>query len=314
MSAIIASGADILHCQYHRWYSQFKNSSIKSEIIPLSSEFVTHLSHDDGIVVPDNYDDEYPYYYLYQQIKSGIDALGGEVCIKFNWSVPLDAVCMNGYTLKCLSYNDIYVLLKSSDRIIYDIESIFEQYNNSIMDDSLKVNPVPSDGYFLILRKWANLIPSMEFRIFVYNNTVVGISQRDPSALYESLINEKTNIEDILLDFYESKIHNQFGIPSYTIDVYIDKKKRVWIIDFNPFGEPTSSLLYEWNDLISFYNNDSSPDELLRIVEDRSELLQSTAGMSRGPIDVIEAPNFHLFKEICKLQSEEYGDSDDSDD
>ena len=312
MMSVIANGAEILHCQYHRWYSQFKNNSIKSEIIPLSHEFVNHLVHDDGIVVPDNYDDEYTYYSLYKQIKSTIDAFGGEVSVKFNWSVPLDAVSMNGYTLKCLSYNDIYVLLKSSDRIIYDVENIFDQYNNSVNDDSLKINSVPSDGYFLILRKWANLIPSMEFRIFVYNNTVVGISQRDPSVFYESLSSERCIIEDTLLDFYESKIHNQFGITNYTIDVYVDKKKRVWIIDFNPFGEPTSSLLYDWNDLIAFYNNGTIPDELLRIVENRSELLQSTAGMSRGPIDVVQAPDFHLFKEICKLQAEENDDSDEN--
>jgi len=310
--SVIASGVDILHCQYHRWYSQFKTVTIKSAIIQLSHEFVYHLTHEDGIVVPDNYDDEYPHYSLYQQTKATIDLLEGEVCVKFNWSVPLDAVCMNGYTLKCLSYNDIYVLLKSSDRIIHDIENTFDLYNQSINDDSLKINPVPPDGYFLILRKWANLAPSMEFRMFIYSNTVVGISQRDPSALYESLINEKTSIEDVLLDFYENKIHNQFGIANYTIDVYIDRKKRVWIIDFNPFGEPTSSLLYDWNELIALYDNGSISDELLRIVEDRSQLFQSTAGMSRGPIDVAQAHDFHVFKEICKLQAEENDDSDDN--
>ena len=35
------------------------------------------------------------------------------------------------------------------------------------------------------------------------------------------------------------------------LDVYIDKRGRIWIIDFNVFGEPTSSLLFDWTELLS---------------------------------------------------------------
>lgn len=35
------------------------------------------------------------------------------------------------------------------------------------------------------------------------------------------------------------------------MDVFVDRKKRVWIVDFNPFGDPSSALLFEWSELLS---------------------------------------------------------------
>jgi len=42
----------------------------------------------------------------------------------------------------------------------------------------------------------------------------------------------------------------ELGIDSYTLDIYIDKKKRVWLVDFNLFGPPTDSLLFSWGELL----------------------------------------------------------------
>ena len=42
------------------------------------------------------------------------------------------------------------------------------------------------------------------------------------------------------------------------MDLYVDMKKRVWIIDFNPFGNPTSSLLFEWEELVCIMDNDNN--------------------------------------------------------
>jgi D123 len=38
------------------------------------------------------------------------------------------------------------------------------------------------------------------------------------------------------------------------LDLYIDNppKKRVWIVDFNPWGEKTDPLLYDWEYLLNY--------------------------------------------------------------
>lgn len=52
-------------------------------------------------------------------------------------------------------------------------------------------------------------------------------------------------------------------------------------------------------------------DELaIRIVENEKEKLSSALGMSRGPIDVHLAPDFHNFLDICKKQAEQESESE----
>ncbi len=89
------------------------------------------------------------------------------------------------------------------------------------------------------------------------------------------------------------------------MDVYVDKKERIWIIDVNCFGLPSSSLLFEWDELLA------SSTCLVKFVENENQKLQSALGIKRGPIDVHLAPDFSRFMEICQQQQLEPDSSDD---
>ena len=112
------------------------------------------------------------------------------------------------------------------------------------------------------------------------------------------------------------------------MDLYIDRKKRVWIVDFNPFGEPSSALLFEWAELLLLIPNGTDQTEEGHVVEDvltgpidplnnteidfefriinhQRETFSSSSGTYRGPIDVTLAPDFYKFMEICKNQDKE---------
>lgn len=41
---------------------------------------------------------------------------------------------------------------------------------------------------------------------------------------------------------------------SVVFDVYRDSRGKIWLIDFNPFGEVTDSLLFTWDELTSGRN------------------------------------------------------------
>ena len=122
------------------------------------------------------------------------------------------------------------------------------------------------------------------------------------------------------------------------MDVFVDRKKRVWIVDFNPFGDPSSSLLFEWSELQSLCSNlktlehnensqfidnkikseveisninpiietESEIDFEFRIINNQRETFPNPSGASRGPIDVTFAPDFHKFMEICKHQDKDH--------
>jgi hypothetical protein len=211
---------------------------------------------------------------------------------------------LRGGSLKCVDSADIYLLLKSSDRIVFDIENMFNLCENCEFKRP--------NQFSLIVRKWANLDPAMEFRVFIGKNQILGISQRDCSSYYDHLINDKDDLEDKIVEFFETKINGKFYLELYSIDIFIDRKQRIWIIDFNPFGDPSSGLLFEWHELKTLYQtiipiNESNyeTDFEFRIILNKNETFVSALGSSRGPIDVTLAPDFHKFMEICKNQDKE---------
>ena len=99
-----------------------------------------------------------------------------------------------------------------------------------------------------------------------------------------------------------------------TFDVYIANTK-VWLIDFNVFGAPTNSLLFDWNELIQ--KNINSADKVdvelieYRVVNSPTDVLSSEKGTHRGPIDVTLSSDFNDFMRICEQQQMEDTDEDD---
>ena len=86
--------------------------------------------------------------------------------------------------------------------------------------------------YELILRKWENINPSMEFRVFVGRNEIIGIfyqcisqwiclqmsisgiCQRDVRSYYSHIHRDKEQIVNDIFNFYNANIRNKFSIDS----------------------------------------------------------------------------------------------------
>jgi len=362
-----ASHNDIIQCQFSNWYTLLVGKTFKSRVISLPVEFITYLG-EDGVILPkssksyfnndvlsDDEDDNtkeissnedclvcaHDFSELDTAISEAIQELQGEVMVKLNWSSPLDAIWANAGSLKCRSASDIYLLLKASDRVTFDLEKMFDlcSSDETIANTLGNAEPkytLPTDQYTLVLRKWANLNPAMEFRVFIRNRSIVGICQRDCCTYYDFLEAKVDDVQDHIYDFYYGTpdnakqsltavgVRDLFPLESYVMDVYVDLKNRVWLVDFNPFGEPTCALLFEWEELfampvsetVSEVSASSAATEPqlceFRIIESAAEVLQSSKGSSRGPIDVHAASEFRSFMDICKAQQAEGSDSDDS--
>ena len=65
---------------------------------------------------------------IHQAIADQIRALGGAAAPKLNWSAPRDATWISPHqnTMKCTCPNDVYLLLKSSSFVSYDLEHAFD--------------------------------------------------------------------------------------------------------------------------------------------------------------------------------------------
>ncbi|KAL5339696.1 cell division cycle protein [Aspergillus crustosus] len=262
----------ILHCSYDYWQPKYCTLTPRSRIIPLIGSFVSYLNAD-GIVLPpenaaptddDNYDGfsdgsdaeeesdpSKEWEEIHSQIKFTIAELGGIVTPKLNWSAPKDATWMSATNdLQCRSPNDIYLLLKSSDFITHDLEHPFD---DCVADTSYSPTPTPSIpkvNYYLILRKYVNFNPSLEFRCFVRNRVLLCICQRDQNH-FDFLFSMRDSLRSRIQSFFDEKLKNTFPDSSFVFDVYIPPPhQRVWLIDINPWAERTDPLLFSWLEIL----------------------------------------------------------------
>uniref|UniRef100_A0AAQ5YHK3 Translation initiation factor eIF2 assembly protein n=1 Tax=Amphiprion ocellaris TaxID=80972 RepID=A0AAQ5YHK3_AMPOC len=228
----------VVNCQFSVWYPIFKKHTIKSLILPLPQNVIDYLLDDGTLVAP-----EFPEFT--SKVLEAINALGGRVFPKLNWSAPRDAnwIALNS-SLQCNSLSDIFLLFKSSDFITHDLTQPFLQCSDQ---DS----PDPAINYELVLRKWSELIPGGEFRCFVKENKLIAISQRDYTQYYQHILKQEPQICQAIQEFFSQHIQYNFLDEDFVFDVYRDSQGRVWLIDLNPFGEVTDSLLFSWDELTS---------------------------------------------------------------
>ncbi|KAI0555033.1 D123-domain-containing protein [Xylaria curta] len=280
----------ILNCSYDSWFPKYRTSCIKSRIIPLTPEFVEYIREDGIILgdeddVESEDDEEWqttssttrpPIYEvdsdsdsedadeppklppnkrfpeLHQLIKDKIAELGGAVAPKLNWTSPKDAIWMSPHqnTIKCTSPNDVYLLLKSSNFITYDLEHAFD-------DCTPTANSAAHQAPFkpvLVLRSYFNPHTAMEFRCFVKHRNLVAISQRDLNY-FEFLQPLKTDIVARIYQLFNNKLRYTFPDGNFVFDVYIPEGEdeplsRARLIDINAWAPHTDSLLFGWQELL----------------------------------------------------------------
>jgi hypothetical protein len=205
---------------------------------------------------------------LHQTIKDKIRELGGAVAPKLNWSAPKDAAWISQHqnTMKCTTPNDIYLLLKSSSFISHDLEHPFDSCtpppapasSSSNSDTKLSFTPV------LVLRAFFSPLPSLEFRCFVKDRTLIGITQRDLNH-YAFLLDIKGEISARVQELFNRKLRFTFPEASFAFDVYIPEADyndddsddgrgsrlgRARLIDINPWAPHTDTLLFGWGELL----------------------------------------------------------------
>eukprot|EP01134_Creolimax_fragrantissima_P002261 CFRG2261T1 len=233
------------------------------------------------------------------EVKKVIQAYGTiGVFPKLNWSSPKDAQWIaTGGTLRCETVNDVLLLLKSSDFVSHDVHQPYEQCEDV---DQFGYAIVGGDGrtstnadvedvnttYELVLKKWKHLQPAMEFRCFVRDNKLIAASQRHHDMYFSALGPLFDEISERLQTFYDEHIHERFADPSYVFDVYVGSS-CITLLDFNPFGDTTDSLMFEWDEL---RNTDAfaETEPEIRIVQTAKGIRQSSMSYARVPRDIVD--------------------------
>ncbi|CED83305.1 Uncharacterized conserved protein [Phaffia rhodozyma] len=183
---------------------------------------------------------------------------------KLNSVCPQDAQWILPFPLpmKCPSIEDLFMVLKASGLM----NGVMEALNQTRTDGEEAVDGVIEDetedqgqGELLemVLKKWYDLDRSREFRMFIRDNTLLGICQRDTN-FYEHLVDPDTQakIHQSLLEFFDTTIRGKFaGGPDYVVDVYMTSNlSSAHIVDFSPYHPfHTSPLLFSYEQLHELY-------------------------------------------------------------
>ena len=276
--------SEVLACEYSAWYPRLKKYTASSVIIkPLPQTFLDYLSSDSIKLPPhptdimneivNNSDNDYSdwedednnedilvskppivthedFIELHETIQNNIGKLGGVVTPKLNWSAPKDARwIMTGNSIRCEHVNDVYLLMNASDHIVDDLEFPF----NAVDSEEGDGNHTDTEGFIpeLVLREWIDINPAMEFRVFIKDRRIVGISQRDLNH-YMFLEALQDDLHDKIDEFVNDVVLEALDQDKYILDVYLPKPfKKVYVIDVNPFTRKSDPLLFTWNELLT---------------------------------------------------------------
>lgn len=233
-------------------------------------------------------------------IDQAIAELGGEVMPKLTWSAPLDSVwvTMNN-SIRCCNAHEIFLLLKCSDRVSYDLSEALTQctppdavdrhgplHNPPLGSNRLEARPAKDfEGHVLALRRWYDLKPGREFRCFVVLGRLRAISQRNLTMRCIGLDEEANGVQERIETFHEQVIARaRYAIgkdDTYSYDCYVPSANgaTVRLIDFNPPGPEgtTSALLFDWNELKAAGIGDTTVQVEFRFIREDIPLRPETA-------------------------------------
>lgn len=101
----------------------------------------------------------------------------------------------------------------------------------------------------LYLRRWHEIPPSGEFRLFIRDGVFVGASQYHHTVVFPGL-SESVSAAQAEIGRFVGELVPQLPMPSVVADVWIDASRgalRTTLIEINPYMRVTGSALFDWD-------------------------------------------------------------------
>lgn len=128
----------------------------------------------------------------------------------------------------------IRLLTSGSERVAYDLRT------------ARKANYQP----WVFVRQWVDISPEMEFRCFMKNRHLIGVSQYFYQTSFPVLDSPeiRNTIKIVLGEFFAdfSKVSPSDNVV-FDVALFLGKKPHVKLVEINPFHPLTQACLFSWH-------------------------------------------------------------------
>jgi len=174
---------------------------------------------------------------IYEKLKKEVIKFPKGCFVRLGSRSPKDSLYDS--PLKCFTENDVIQRLTGcSERILDDL--------------SMAIN----NNYepYIFLREWKEIPEWAEFRCFMKDRKLIGISQYNylKGKVYSEIIENKDIIIKYINDFFEY-FKQTSHLDNVIFDVYFEKRVKdninyweIKLLEINPFFELTDPCLFDW--------------------------------------------------------------------
>jgi hypothetical protein len=141
---------------------------------------------------------------------------------------------------ECERLHALYIASTSALRIFKGEEAIELIYQSERTMQELK-KMVETNGEYnqnAIIREFGNFDVENEFRAFIYNKKLTGITQYNNFCYFQNLQNTSKEIGEKIKRFVEEELVEKVKLSNFVIDVVmVGDEMNPMLIEINPFGE-----------------------------------------------------------------------------
>lgn len=101
-----------------------------------------------------------------------------------------------------------------------------------VLEDLMRARRLNQTAY-LVLRPYQSIAPEREFRLFIENRRLIGMSQYAYQESFPALLEEQETIDKALRSFVEAQLQ-EFPWNSFTLDVWQDEAGQIHFLEANP--------------------------------------------------------------------------------
>lgn len=110
----------------------------------------------------------------------------------------------------------------------------------------------------IVLRRWYQIQPELEFRGFVFAGRLVAISHYYKFLFVPQIVAEKRRLAERMESFFTEHVQGRVPLPNYVVDFAVCPE-RCYAIELNPWALNTSSGLFEWSELVALAQDPNTP-------------------------------------------------------